>query len=115
MAFDRGLAERIRDLLLPSQGVTEKKMFGGLAFMLNGYMFVGILDDKLMARVGPNAYAAALQQPHVREMDFTGKPLKGYVYVAAAGIESDAALEQWVNRCAQFVASLPPKPKRPIP
>lgn len=113
MAFDKGLAERIRDLLLPRQGITEKKMFGGLAFMLNGHMFVGILGDRLMARVGPDAYAAALQQTHVCEMDFTGKPLKGYVYVAAAGIESDAALEQWVDRCAQFVASLPPK--RPLP
>jgi TfoX/Sxy family transcriptional regulator of competence genes len=113
MAFDRGLAERIRDLLSPRRGITEKKMFGGLAFMLNGYMVVGILEDTLMARVGPDAYAAARRQPHVREMDFTGKPLKGYVYVAAAGIESDAALEQWVNRCAQFVESLPPK--HPLP
>ncbi len=113
MAFDKGLAERIRDLLLPRQGITEKKMFGGLAFMLNGHMFVGILGDRLMARVGPDAYAAALQQTHVCEMDFTGKPLKGYVYVVAAGIKSDAALEQWVDRCAQFVASLPPK--RPLP
>lgn len=114
MAFDRGLAERIRDLLLPRQGITEKQMFGGLAFMLNQYMFVGILDDSLMARVGAETYAAALQQPHVREMDFTGKPLKGYVYVAAAGIESDAALDQWVNRCARFVESLPPK-RPPLP
>jgi TfoX/Sxy family transcriptional regulator of competence genes len=109
MAFDQGLAERIRDLLLPRQGITEKKMFGGLAFMLNGYMFVGILGDTLMARVGPEAYAEALRQPHTREMDFTGKPMKGYVYVAPAGIESDAALETWVNLCAQFVESFPPK------
>lgn len=109
MAFDRALAERMRDLLLPRQGIAEKKMFGGLAFMFNKYMFVGILGDTLMARVGPEAYAAALQQPHVREMDFTGKPLKGYVYVAAAGIEADVALAQWVDRCARFVESLPPK------
>ena len=109
MAFDNGLAERIRDLLLPRQSITEKKMFGGLAFMLNGYMFVGVLGDTLMARVGPEAYAEALQQPHTREMDFTGKPMKGFVFVAPAGIVSDAALETWVNLCAQFVASLPPK------
>lgn len=109
MAFDEGLAERIRDLLLAHPGITEKKMFGGVAFMLNRHMFVGILGDALMARVGPDAYAKALQQPHVREMDFTGKPLKGYVYVAAEGVVSDEALEQWVARCARFVESLPPK------
>lgn len=109
MPFDEGLAERIRDLLLPRQHVTEKKMFGGLAFMLNGYMFVGILGDTLMARVGPTAYAEALRQPHTREMDFTGKPMKGYVFVSPAGIESDAALERWITLCAEFVTSLPPK------
>ena len=109
MAFDEGLAERIRELLRERSGVIERKMFGGLAFMLNGYMFVGIVGDTLMARVGPDGYAKALAQKHVREMDFTGKPMKGYVYVAPEGIESDAALEHWVSRCAAFVGTLPPK------
>ena len=77
--------------------------------MLNGHMFVGILGDTLMARVGPEAYLDALHQRHTREMDFTGKPMKGYVFVEPAGFESDSALEKWVNLCAKFVESLPPK------
>ena len=109
MAFDEGLAERIREILRDRRGVTERKMFGGLAFMLDGRMFVGILGDTLMARVGPEAYAKALAQKHVREMDFTGKPMKGYVFVAPEGFESDAALESWIGRCAKFVQTLPAK------
>lgn len=109
MAFDEGLAERIRDLLRDERGITERRMFGGLAFMHNGHMFVGIIADTLMARVGPQGYAEALMQPRVREMDFTGKPMKGYVYVDPAGFESDAALERWVGRCQAFVRTLPPK------
>ena len=72
-------------------------------------MFVGIIADTLMARVGPQGYAEALVHKHVREMDFTGKPMRGYVYVDPAGFESDAALEQWVGRCQTFVRALPPK------
>ena len=109
MAFDEGLAERIRELLRDRKGVDERRMFGVLAFMLDGRMFVGILGDALMARVGPASYAKALAQKHVREMDFTGRPMKGYVFVAPEGIESDAALEGWVGRCAKFVETLPPK------
>ncbi|MCF8197451.1 MAG: TfoX/Sxy family protein [Sulfuritalea sp.] len=109
MAFDAGLAERLRDVLRSRQGVGERKMFGGLAFMLNGHMCVGIIGDTLMARVGPIRYAEALRQPHVREMDFTGKPMKGYVYVAPEGIEEDHALEAWVNISAEFIETLPPK------
>ena len=109
MAFDEGLAERIRELLRDRRGVDERRMFGGLAFMLDGHMFVGILGDTLMARVGPEAYAKALAQKHVREMDFTGKPMKGYVFVAPEGFESDAALESWIGRCANFVQTLPAK------
>ena len=81
MAYDEGVAERLRELFVDRPGITEKKMFGGLAFMYRGHMLVGILADSLMARVGPVAYAASLKQAHVREMDFTGKPMKGYVYV----------------------------------
>jgi len=109
VAFDEGLAERIRELLRDRRGVDERRMFGGLAFMLDGHMFVGILGDTLMARVGPEAYAKALAQKHVREMDFTGRPMKGYVFVAPEGFESDAALESWVSRCAKFVQTLPAK------
>jgi hypothetical protein len=109
MAFDQGLAERLRDLLGARPGVTEKKMFGGLAFMLNGHMAIGIAGDRLMARIGPDAYQEALGRPHVKEMDFTGKPMKGYVFVSPEGIESDAALEAWAGMCMGFVGSLPPK------
>jgi len=81
MAYDTGLAERIRDLVAGRQGVTEKAMFGGLAWMLNGKRFVGIVGDELMARVGPKAHDAAVARPHARVMDFTGRPMRGYVFV----------------------------------
>jgi TfoX/Sxy family transcriptional regulator of competence genes len=109
MAFDEGLAERLRDLLKQHNNVSEKKMFGGLAFMLDGHMFVGILGDRLMARVGPAGYEDTLRRPHVSEMDFTGKPMKGYVYIAPEGFESDQDLENWVTLCVKFVSTLPPK------
>ena len=85
MAFDEGLAERVRDALRYYPGISEKKMFGGLAFMSPEYMFVGVLGEVLMARVGPASYSAALAKPNVRKMDFIGKPLKGYVYSGSAG------------------------------
>ena len=109
MAYDEGLAERIRMVVVERPAVAEKKMFGGLAFMLNDYMFCGVLQDSLMARVGPDNYQASLAKPHVREMDFTGRPMKGYVYVDPEGLESDEDLAYWVDLCAQFVLTLPPK------
>ncbi len=109
MAFDERLAERIRRVVDDNRRITERKMFGGLAFMRDGHMFVGILGQALMARIGPDDYEGALLEPHVRKMDFTGKPMKGYVFVDPPGFESDAALGGWVQRCARFVASLPPK------
>ncbi len=109
MAFDEGLAERVRAVIGRRAGVTERKMFGGLAFMLNGHMFVGLLGETLMARVGPAGYEAALAEPHVREMDFTGRPMRGYVYVAPEGIDGDAELARWVERCMAFVGTLPQK------
>ncbi len=109
MAYDRALAERMRDHMQSKGAVTEKKMFGGLAFIYRGYMFCGINGSELMARVGPEAHAACLAMPHVRPMDFTGKPMKGYVYVGVEGIESDAALEAWIDRTLGFVATLPDK------
>lgn len=109
MSYDEGLAERVRELLHSQQNIAEKKMFGGLAFMSRGYMFIGILGDVLMARVGPEYYEQALSQPYVREMDFTGKPMRGYVFVDPPGFEEDAELYDWVQRCHDFVKSLPPK------
>jgi hypothetical protein len=88
-------------------------MFGGIAFLSGGFMFVGIVGDVLMARVGPDAYDQALKRAHVREMDFTGKPMKGYVFVDPPGFEDDADLEHWVRACRAFVRSLPEKAAMP--
>lgn len=84
-------------------------MFGGIAFMLNKNMSCGVINDLLMARVGPDRYEACLSLPHVRPIDFTGKPMGGYVYVEPRGYESDEELRRWVLRCAEYVSMLPGK------
>lgn len=109
MAFDAVLAERVRKVLGDVPDITEKRMFGGIAFMLRGHMFAGIVDSTLMARVGTEAYEAMLSRRHVRVMDFTGKPLRGYVYVDAPGLRSSRDLATWTQRCLSFVATLPGK------
>ncbi|MFN8469189.1 MAG: TfoX/Sxy family protein [Caldilineaceae bacterium] len=109
MAYSEHLANRVRAFAKVRPTVTEKKMFGGLAFMLNGNMFCGITDDSLMARIGPDHYAAALAKPHVRVMDFTGRIMKGYVYVDPAGLATDKDLQYWIELCAEYVLTLPPK------
>ena len=109
MAFDEGLAERIRDVVGDDPGVEERKMFGGLAFLLHGHMACGIIGDELMVRVGPDAWAEALELPHAREMDFTGRSMKGMVYVGTAGFAEDDDLAGWVERGLAFAGSLPPK------
>jgi len=110
MAYDDVLAGRIRHILneQPNE-ITERKMFGGLAFMLRGNMCCGVIEDRLMVRVGPDEYQAALAEPYAREMDFTGKALTGFVYVAPEGCESEEQLESWVEKAVAFAASLPPK------
>ncbi|MDY7091693.1 MAG: TfoX/Sxy family protein [Acidobacteriota bacterium] len=109
MAYDPGVAQRLREALQERQDIREKKMFGGLAFLLGGNMCCGVVGDEIMVRVGAEAYEAALNHPHARKMDFTGQPLRGFVYVAAEGIEDDEELEDWVQRGVDFAASLPPK------
>ena len=109
MAYDQGLAARLRELLDARAGVAQKRMFGGLAFLRNGHMFVGIVGDTLMVRVGPDRYADALRIRHVREMDFTGGAMRGYVYVDPPGFESDDDLAHWVDAALRFVDSLAPK------
>ena len=109
MAYNEGVAERIRDIFIDRHDVIEKKMFGGIAFMLKGHMCCGVINDTLMARVGPAQYAAALKKRHAREMDFTGKPMKGFVYVDPAGFETDQQLQEWVLLCENFVLTLPDK------
>lgn len=112
MAFDPGLSQRVREVLGERPGQTERKMFGGLAFLLDGKMFVGIVGGALMARVGPERHQDALAQPNVREMDFTGRPMKGYVYIDPPGLAEDRDLAAWVLWCASYVATLPEKRRR---
>ena len=109
VAYSETLADRVRIVLGETAGVGERKMFGGLAFMINGHMCCGIVGDELMVRVGVAAYGASLEQPHAREMDFTGQPLRGMVYVGRKGISSDDQLHSWIQRGIDFVSSLPPK------
>jgi len=109
MPYDEGLAQRIRDALDERLDVVEKKMFGGVAFLVRGNMCVGVIGEDLMVRVGPDAYAEALRQPHAREMDFTGRPMKGFVQVASRGVESDKNLQRWIARGLDFASALPVK------
>ena len=109
MAYDEGLAQRIRAALQGDPHVTEKKMFGGVAFLREGHMFAGVSDSALMARVGRDHHADSLGRKHVRPMDFTGRPMQGYVFVDPDGTKTDAQLRFWLERCEQFVATLPPK------
>lgn len=109
MAYDEALADRIRSALAGEPGITEKKMFGGIAFLRHGLMFVGVSGTSLMARVGRESYPASLKREHVREMDFTGRPMQGYVFVDAQGIKTNEQLGFWLQLCKDFVATLPPK------
>lgn len=109
MAYSEELAQRVRTALQDELGVREQKMFGGLCFMLRGNMCCGIVQEKLMLRVGPDQYAAALEEPHARKMDFTGRPMKGMIYVEPEGIDTDEALTDWVQWGINFAGSLPPK------
>lgn len=107
MVYDEKLANRIRKVLATRKGVTEKKMFGGLAFLLRGRMCCGVLNDDLVVRVGPKLYTAALANPHVRPMDFTGRPLTGFVYVAPSGLKTGAPLAKWLRDATEYALSLP--------
>ncbi len=109
MAYDEQLAQRVRQALTSQDGIREQKMFGGLAFMLHGNMSVGVEKDRLMVRCGPDRHQEALARPHARPMDFTGRPMKGFVYVPLAGITSDADLQEWVQLGVDFALSLPRK------
>ncbi len=113
MACDEGLVERIRAELHSVRGVGEKRMFGGVCFTLNGNMLCGVVKDVLMARIGLQAYEDALQQKYVKPIDFTGKPMKGYVYVESAGLAEDEDLRKWLEACRALVSNMPIKtPKK---
>ena len=109
MAYDDDLADRVRALFAERPGVREQKMFGGLAFMLDGNMACGILGSELVVRVGKENLDEALSLPHSRPFDMTGRPMRSFVYVAAEGLADDEELERWAGRGIAYADSLPPK------
>src|SRR5881409_3234810 len=111
MAFSEVLAERIRQQLARRKNIEERKMFGGIGFLLNGNMLVGVWKDSLIARLGPDEGDEALKEPHVKEFDITGRPMKGWVLVELAGVEGDDQLKGWIQRAVKFVGALPAKEK----
>lgn len=109
MAFDEGVAQRIREALQDRPDVVEKKMFGGIAFMVRGNMCAGVVGEALMLRVGNERFETLLSRPHARQMDFTGKPMSGFLFVDPEGYESDTDLEKWLAAALDFVLTLSPK------
>jgi len=112
MAFDEELARRVRRVLDEQKAVTEKHMFGGIAFMLNDHMCAGIVGDALMVRTGPDAYASLLDEPHARPMDFTGRPMRGFLFVDPPGIATARDLRRWIGHGVAMALSLPNKKRR---
>lgn len=107
MAYDSVLAGRIRDQLEDAAGVTEKKMFGGIAFLTGGNMTIGVYGDDLIARIGPDSTDAALTEPGVRLFDMTGRPMRGWVMVAGEVLDDDV-LKRWIGWARGYVGTLPP-------
>src|SRR2546425_12641056 len=112
MAYDEDLAERVRGELGGVKRTSERQMFGGVAFMVAGNMACGIVGDDLLVRVGADLHHDALTRPHVREMDFTGRPMKGMVYVGPEGVDADEDLRMWVKLGVAYATSLPAKGKK---
>jgi hypothetical protein len=109
MAYDEELAERVRERLAAERGLAEKAMFGGLAFLLDGNMAVGLSGDELMVRVGPDRSDAALARPHTRPFDMTGRPMQGWILVGPGALGGEPELAGWVSEGVAFARSLPPK------
>jgi TfoX/Sxy family transcriptional regulator of competence genes len=109
MAFSEALAGRIRQRLARCKNVEEKKMFGGVGFLLHGNMLVGVWKDSLIVRLGPDEGDEALKEPHVKEFDITSRPMKGWVLVEPEGVEGDEWLAGWIQRAVKFVGALPAK------
>ncbi|HEY3251023.1 MAG TPA: TfoX/Sxy family protein [Ignavibacteria bacterium] len=112
MAYNERLAERISKLLKPQKGVVEKKMFGGIAYMLKDKMFVGIVKDDLMIRSLDEKFDEMLKKPHAREMDFAGRPMRGFLYVSPGGIKTDKQLQSWIDVGIEYAMKSPPKKKK---
>jgi TfoX/Sxy family transcriptional regulator of competence genes len=106
MAFNEALAERIRQRLVRRKNIEERKMFGGICFLLNGNMLVGVWKEFLIARLSPDQGDDAVREPHVRKMDITGKPMKGWIMVEPDGVEDDDQLKKWIQRAVKYVATL---------
>jgi TfoX/Sxy family transcriptional regulator of competence genes len=113
MAFSESLAARIRDALAQAKGIEEKKMFGGVGFLLNGNMLVGVWKDSLIVRLAPDDASAALQELSVRVFDITGTPMRGWVMVEPEGVEEDEQVKKWIERATKFVCKLPAKKPGP--
>jgi len=109
MAYNKNLGLRISHFLADEPSLVEKKMFGGVGFLLDGNMACGVIQDALIVRVGADAYQSALDQPHVRPFDMTGRPMSGWVMVDPPGISDEEALEAWIRQGCDFARSLPPK------
>lgn len=110
MAYNEKVANRIRQMLAGHNGLTEQKMFGGIAFLLNGNMCCGVHKDDLILRIEPGRTQEALQNPRARRFDLTGRPMAaGWVLVGSGGYTTDAALQEWVRLAVQYVSSLPKK------
>jgi len=109
MAYDEGLAQRIRSVLKGTPELVEKKMFGGVGFIVNGNMACGVSGDQLIVRMSEAEHADALARPHVHVFDMTGRPMKGWIVIDPAGVEEDKNLEAWVECGLHFAQGLPPK------
>ena len=109
MAYDQELGNRIRTILARKKNISEKNIFGGLSFLVDGKMFCGIIGDKLVVRVGPENYEDALSKPHITPMDFTGKPIKGYVYVEKTGLKRNTGLVFWIESGLTFTRTVKKK------
>ena len=109
MPYSKSLAARIRQALAQRNGIVEKNMFGGVAFMLHGNMLIGVWKDTLIVHLGPEQGAQALSEPNVKEFDVTGRPMKGWVMVEPDGIENDGPLGDWIRRAEEYIVTLPTK------
>lgn len=109
MVYDESLAKRVRQALKDEKNISEKKMFGGLAYLLDGKMSVGILSENLVVRIDPKEQDNLLKYPDVRPMDFTGRPMKGFIYVGPKATATGPALKSWLKRGLEYARSLPKK------
>jgi TfoX/Sxy family transcriptional regulator of competence genes len=109
MGYDEKLAERVRQAIKSYKAIGEIKMFGGLCFTLHGNMCVGVLKDELMIRVPREEHDRVAKMPHVRPMDFTKRPMKGFFFVRPAGLKTPAAVKKWLTPSARYALTLPPK------